>query len=131
MKFMTLAGEFSLEGGGDAGTSDTLFNLVATFEGELGCTADNTNTATDSDGNVIGEITRHQNTNYDPIMWTRRSTRMCFEAVQPDCTSASDASVTFDVADPVSPAQKAAYDGDTHVRRGHAGPNPFDGTPDL
>ena len=102
VEFRALAGEFSLEGGGDAGTSDTVFNLVASFEGEIGCASGN-NVATDDGGDVEARITRHQNTVASQcVLKPYNLTATENDGVGP--------SVTFDVADPVSPAQKGAYE---------------------
>jgi hypothetical protein len=94
-------GEVSLEGSGDFGgdtTKDTIFYLTSA-EGLLGCSSTN-NTATDTDGNVIGTITRYENTDSDP----------CVRKPYSLTANATEGSVTFDVVDPVSPPQLAVYE---------------------
>lgn len=98
-----LAGEFSLEGGGDAGTSDTVFNLVESFEGELGCTTEN-NQATDSAGSVVGTIIRHGNTDGSECVLKP------YNLTASESDEDGDPSITFDVTDPVDPPQAAAYE---------------------
>ena len=97
--FTTLAGEFSLEGGGDAGTSDTVFNLVATFEGELGCPSTGNNVAFEG---AVAKITRHENT--DGSVCVPKPYNLTAES------GVGGDSVTFDVSDPA--AQKGAYEAD-------------------
>ena len=99
-----LAGEFSLEGGGDAGTSDTIFNLVESFEGELGCPSNGDNSDTDDGGLVEGTIIRHENTDGSECILKPYS----LTATESD--ENGDPSITFDVADPVDPPQPAAYE---------------------
>ncbi len=98
-----LVGEFSLEGGGDAGTSDTVFNLVENFEGELGCTSEN-NQVTDSAGSVVGTIIRHENTDGNQCILKP------YNLTASESDENGDPSITFDVADPVDPPQAAAYE---------------------
>jgi hypothetical protein len=98
-----LVGEFSLEGGGDAGTSDTVFNLVESFEGELGCTDEN-NEATDVVGSVAGTIIRHENTDHTDCVLKP------YNLTASESDEDGDPSITFDVADPVDPPQAAAYE---------------------
>jgi hypothetical protein len=95
-------GEVSLEGSGDFGgapANDTIFYLTSA-EGLLGCSSTN-NTATDTDGNVIGTITRYENTDGDPCVLKPYSLT----------ADGEEGSVTFDVVDPVSPPQLAVYEG--------------------
>lgn len=61
------SGSVSLEGGfngspaGPSGTTDTIFNVVEFFDGELNC-GDNA-TETSTDGTIVGSINRLENTN--------------------------------------------------------------------
>lgn len=98
-----LVGEFSLEGGGDAGTSDTVFNLVENFEGELGCTTEN-NQVTDSAGSVVGTIIRHGNADGSECVLKP------YNLTASESDEDGDPSITFDVADPIDPPQAAAYE---------------------
>ena len=97
-----LVGEFSLEGGGDAGTSDTVFNLVESFEGELGCTA-GTNEATDDGGLVDAQILRYENTDGDECVLKP------YNLTATTSDEDEDPSITFDVSDPAD--QAAVYEG--------------------
>lgn len=101
IKFIPDVGEMSLEGSGDFSNNtanDTIFYLTS-FDGVIGCTSLN-NTVTDSDGDVIGTITRHTNRNGLPCV------------LKPFSLTASGAgdSIIFDVVDPVDPPQLAAYE---------------------
>ncbi|WP_438854276.1 hypothetical protein [Agromyces sp. M3QZ16-3] len=64
VRFRPLSGEMSLEGSSDFGNDpafDTIFTLGSGYDGELGCTEENS-TATIDVGTVYGSFTRLQNT---------------------------------------------------------------------
>jgi hypothetical protein len=99
-------GEISLEGSGDFGgdpAQDTIFYLTSA-EGVLGCPSTGDNFADDDGGLVEAEITRHENTDGSDCVFKPYS----LTATESD--ENDEASVTFDVTDPLDPPQPAAYE---------------------
>ncbi|MBY5162974.1 hypothetical protein [Salsipaludibacter albus] len=102
-----VAGEVSLEGGNDFGTDpayDTVFHLV-TYDGLLGCD-DGTDTASESDGAIVGTIIRYQNTVASDCVLKPYTMLVTSN----DPVEGGLDSVVFEVDDPVVPAQAAIYE---------------------
>jgi len=113
LRLRPVAGEVSLEGGGDfAGEilpegfdPTTIFTLNSmVYDGEIGCDESNNSTDLEIDGVIEGQIFRYANTNGEPCIL--KPYTLVVTANDPDTGTES---VTFEVDDPIDPPQQAIY----------------------